>query len=985
MTGSDAYAEEQPNHSHKVHMDDVAVAEDKKEGPSHKFQEKAQFSKAEQFGSRAVGGHEPTDAKLYSTIQSSDYLIPDSKQEEAYQRSFTPIARNRRRLFIWFLYAWIGLAVALVILAILGLCGMIEKQRVKATKKELLKDDLMMAWIVWTGSSMVLCLMACTMVLWQPAAASSGIPALIAYLNGVLPLGGKSTLTGKATGFRSGKTLAAKTIGMILSIPSGLCLGPEGPIIHISALLGHHVTRLVQNASHALLPEELQFTVKPGEGRDFLATGAACGICVAFRAPLAGCLFVVEEAASFYTTEHLEYTFFATVISYFVAWFLANPDDGFTKFKQPTGFFCTVYDSFDVMLFIVVAVAGGVLGALFNQIVEHLNHLRAHHVNKSLVKRVSEVVLLVLVTGTVTVFLPAIYKCQHPTRSMLMEDSIGCLSAEDSFQISNGAVSHKTMSALIGDTTPEQLKVKDQLEAHRVHLDEQDLSFESCAASVGIVDAALCAAADISGDATLSQATCEGAGACTYTAGDVDTADNAWKDVVWLDNADDHKHIHLHYQHSYTCNETDYNEMSMLWLNGGVKGVKVLLQRGFPHMISWEVLLVFFCVYFCLAAYTSGVSVPAGLIVPMLLMGGSYGRAIGLLGIEVKKSMCMDASELAMDSTVELDNTYFWSTEYRWEGRDCQLPDPGMYAVIGMAAFLGGSGRITMMLATVIVELTDDASLIAPVGMASIVSMVVGNLFNHGLYHGLIPVFNLPFMNSEPADVMWIVSVIDVMTINVMTVGKSVKPAFIHELVAKCDAGEITHNAFPVVDSNHGGHCRLRGIISLEALRLAGAGGNTSKGTATNRGFSMANLAGKINLMDYADRSPITTVPHAKVARAFDVFRKLGMRHMCVTDNEGMLVGMITRKDLMTFRLADNIRVHKAEAQLRGFINRWRAKKALDPKMPWTRAGKLNIEAEAAGKPAPVLPPIAYDADDPYGKEAEELMPTDTPTKKLPH
>ena len=89
----------------------------------------------------------------------------------------------------------------------------------------------------------------------------------------------------------------------------------------------------------------------------------------------------------------------------------------------------------------------------------------------------------------------------------------------------------------------------------------------------------------------------------------------------WLDNSDEHKHIHLHYQHSYTCNQTDYNAMSMLWLNGGVKGVKVLMQRGFPHMLSWEVLLVFFCVYFVLASYTSGTSVPAGLIVPMLLLG----------------------------------------------------------------------------------------------------------------------------------------------------------------------------------------------------------------------------------------------------------------------------------------------------------------------------------------------------------------------------
>ena len=77
---------------------------------------------------------------------------------------------------------------------------------------------------------------------------------------------------------------------------------------------------------------------------------------------------------------------------------------------------------------------------------------------------------------------------------------------------------------------------------------------------------------------------------------------------------------------------------------------------------------------------------------------------------------------------------------YRWAARECAIPDPGMYAVVGMASFLGGSGRITVFLATVMIELTDDASLIFPVGMAAIISMVVGNLFNHGLYHGLIPV-----------------------------------------------------------------------------------------------------------------------------------------------------------------------------------------------------------------------------------------------------
>ena len=96
------------------------------------------------------------------------------------------------------------------------------------------------------GSSLGCCLVACLGVLWQPAAASSGIPELIAYLNGIVPLGGKSPVGKKRmTDFRrsapwqpglpcrwrallmlvlvvrSWQTLVAKLFGMILSIPSG--------------------------------------------------------------------------------------------------------------------------------------------------------------------------------------------------------------------------------------------------------------------------------------------------------------------------------------------------------------------------------------------------------------------------------------------------------------------------------------------------------------------------------------------------------------------------------------------------------------------------------------------------------------------------------------------------------------------------------------------------------------------------------------------
>lgn len=69
--------------------------------------------------------------------------------------------------------------------------------------------------------------------------------------------------------------------------------------------------------------------------------------------------------------------------------------------------------------------------------------------------------------------------------------------------------------------------------------------------------------------------------------------------------------------------------------------------------------------------------------------------------------------------------------------------------------------------------------------------------------------------------------------------------------------------------------------------------------------------------------------PHA--ARAYEIFRKLGMRHMCVVDNSGMLAGLLTRKNLMTFTLDDNVRELKARAVLRGWVVRHRLLEHRDP------------------------------------------------------
>jgi chloride channel 7 len=866
------------------------------------------------FGSRNVGGRAPTNRSIYDAIESFDYTVKDTVEETLMSRILTKPDKSckicnrscQRQSTLWLFYVFIGAAVSLLICGILELCSWILKQRVYGAKKFLDDGDLGMAWLSWTGSSLVLCLFAVTMVLIEPAAASSGIPGLIAFLNGVQPKGGHSPLTGKETSFVSWQTMLAKTLGMIASVPSGLCIGPEGPIIHISALVAHWTCVGIQQLEQWAFPGH-RFTARASEARDFLATGAACGICTAFRAPLAGVMFVVEEASSFFTTQHLEYTFLASLIAYWVTWaFNASSDGSSTvKFKQTTGDFCTYHDMVDYLFFILIGILGGVVGALFNQIVEHLNHLRVHHVNHHAGRRVFEVVTICLLTCTISVLLPSAFQCKKEVRSIMLQDSAGCLNAADTFQLTHGAVSQPFLVDFLEQANSSNCSIAAASSGSRRMLLASSSS--SSAAASSSVSASIPTISEVL--SSLSKYKTD----ASYIEGHPE------QDVAWIDNTQ--QYIHLHYTHAHTCGKGShqYNDMAMLWMNGGVKAVKVLLQRVFPYMLSAEVLVVFCVVYFVLAALTAGISVPAGLVVPMLLIGGSYGRLMGLGALGTKKAMCTEYA--TVDQDLAQENLYYWSTVARWMVRSCRMPDPGTFAIVGAASFMGGSGRITVMLATVLLELTDDASMIAPVGIVCILSMIVGNLFNHGLYHGLIPVFNIPFLNVDPPPEAKLAMCSDVCARQLVVLPKLCHINEIEDLLDRCytadkdrdDPRACTHHAFPVVKSKKMHH--LVGLITRGQLEMALV-------YALEHGEHTMQF---VHLLKYCDRSPLTVYTTTRLSRAYIVFRKLGMRHLPVIDSDGTVYGMLTRKNLMGYLLTDQrqkelIMIKRVQRATRKFI-----------------------------------------------------------------
>ena len=163
------------------------------------------------------------------------------------------------------------------------------------------------AWAFYVGVGSALVLVASCAVILIPQAQGSGLPQLIAYLNGC-----------KLHGQTSSRVLLAKFMGTVGTVGGGLFVGPEGPIIAMGACVGkqmlralYHMGNLTPRAGWEWCRAFASFR-NDLDQRDFVAIGAGAGIAAAFNAPISGTLFVVEEVSSHFSLPLLWRAFAAT-------------------------------------------------------------------------------------------------------------------------------------------------------------------------------------------------------------------------------------------------------------------------------------------------------------------------------------------------------------------------------------------------------------------------------------------------------------------------------------------------------------------------------------------------------------------------------------------------------------------------------------------------------------------------------------------------
>merc|ERR1712176_88150 len=221
----------------------------------------------------------------------------------------------------------------------------------------------------------------------------------------------------------------------------------------------------------------------------------------------------------------------------------------------------------------------------------------------------------------------------------------------------------------------------------------------------------------------------------------------------------------------FVCDEGEYNPLASLLQpprEGIIEGLFYYqdnkTDEWYPNVTLW---IAFVC-YFCVSVVTYGIGIPSGLFVPIILIGATFGHVMGIY------------------FNALLGKTHAF--------------DVGTYSLLGAAALLGGTTRMTISLTVILVEITDDVYYLLPIILTIMIAKWVGDRFNIPLYDAHIILKNIPFL--EAGLPKWFPTFIvakDIMIKPVITLPRfcSMKRA-LHVLSSK----EMNHSAFPIVIDN---------------------------------------------------------------------------------------------------------------------------------------------------------------------------------------
>lgn len=307
-----------------------------------------------------------------------------------------------------------------------------------------------------------------------------------------------------------------------------------------------------------------------------------------------------------------------------------------------------------------------------------------------------------------------------------------------------------------------------------------------------------------------------------------------------------------------------------------------LCKKGSASLGVIGLLLLAAVLGFFLTSATFGLHIPAGIILPSLAIGALYGRALGI------------AFEIWQKS--HPNSIIFANCE-----PDVPCITPGTYAIVGAAAALGGTTRMTVSIVVIMFELTGALTHVLPIMIAVMLSKWWGDIFGkRGIYESWIHLNEYPFLDQKDDTPPPDISVGQVMTsVHDLTLITAVG----HTIESLANLLTTTsYRGFPVVSdmSNH----ILLGYISRNelsyALKTATSGSSRNLSPETQAYFSHQPFADPLETLDlrpWMDQTPITMNSNSSFQIVLNMFQRLGLRYVLFV-SRGRLEGLLTKKDM---------------------------------------------------------------------------------------
>jgi len=302
-----------------------------------------------------------------------------------------------------------------------------------------------------------------------------------------------------------------------------------------------------------------------------------------------------------------------------------------------------------------------------------------------------------------------------------------------------------------------------------------------------------------------------------------------------------------------------------------------------------------------LVVISYGCKVPAGIFVPSMAIGASFGRMVGIM---VKA----------------MNQAYPQSGIFKFCTPDLLCITRGTYAFLGAAAALSGVMRITVTVVIIMFELTGALTYILPTMIVLLVTKAVGDfLGTNGIADETIRLNGFPFLEKD--DHAYNVAVSTVMRKNLNTVTDTgMRVRDVESLLSSTNV-----KGFPIVSSD--GALTLVGYIDRSEIRYVLERARKNRGRLANTPclfnfrhqdhdeadlpsaneddeheeyFAPTTAGEGIQFWPWVNKTPMTVSPDLPLEIVMQLFKRLGPRTILVEDH-GVLSGLVTVKDVLKY------------------------------------------------------------------------------------